>query len=115
MFLISCTQSYTPELKVSCIIDFPLDNSRYNIKIQAGKCDTIVHKEKTIYNITLYPVTGGHTIIFGNKFNDRNGYTSPRLIVFKDNAKYQKFSYNDIIGKDRTTIDTLSVYKIKIK
>ena len=114
LILHSCAQSHTPELTLSCAINLPLQNSDYSIKILAGKYDTINYKDKKIYNITFYPVNGGHTIIFGKKFNDRNGYTSPRLIIFKDSIKYKKFSYNDIIKSGKIKLDSLEFYQINI-
>lgn len=49
----SCAQSYTPELKISCVIDFPHDNAEYEVKIQAGEYETLIKNKLKIYNIAI--------------------------------------------------------------
>lgn len=110
----SCAQSYTPELKISCVIDFPHDNAEYEVKIQAGEYETLIKNKLKIYNITMFAVQGGHTSIFGLKFNDRNGKNSPRLIIYKNKTEYLKYSYEEILGFNSILSDSILIYKIKI-
>lgn len=109
----ACVQTITPELKINCTFSFPEDSAEYKVKILEGNLDTLILNDIKIYKMTFYEVEGGHSIFFGIKFNDVNGFNTPRLYLSKNNKQFAKYSYNDIMKMDSFSYDSLIVYKIE--